>query len=92
MSRDTKQDTVISLASIGLAAVPALIIGVAVILLLSTQVLHLFPPVSLPEPGVPITSQLSILVLPMLALTLGVLPYVSRLMRASTVEVLRATT
>ena len=66
------------------------VIGIAVILLLSTQLLHWLPPISRLDPYQPITQQLSVFVLPVLTLTLAVLPYIVRMMRASTIEVLES--
>ncbi len=90
LRRDSKLDGTVTMGTLTLAALPEFVIGIFVVLLLSTAVLHLFPPVARPEPGVPIWQQLNQLVLPVLTLTLAVLPYISRMMRASTIEILES--
>lgn len=86
--RDTLFDHTISVGTLTLAALPEFVVGIGLILLLSTQVLHLLPPVSLLTPGVPAWQQPEVLVLPALTLVLAVVPYVARIMRGSMIEVL----
>jgi peptide/nickel transport system permease protein len=90
LKRDGKLDGTVTMGTLTLAALPEFVIGILVILLLSTAVFHLFPPIARPEPGVPVWQQLDQLVLPVLTLTLAVLPYISRMMRASTIEILES--
>jgi peptide/nickel transport system permease protein len=90
LKRDTKLDGSVTVGTLTLAALPEFVIGIALILLLSTQALHLFPPISRLNPFEPMSQQLSAFVLPVLTLTLAVLPYISRMMRASTIEVLES--
>jgi peptide/nickel transport system permease protein len=90
LKRDTKLDSGVTVGTLTLAALPEFVIGIALILLLSTQALHLFPPISRLNPFEPMSQQLDAFILPVLTLTLAVLPYISRMMRASTIEVLES--
>ncbi len=51
--RDRPFDTAVSLGSLGLAALPEFVIGILLIMLLATQVFHIFPAVSRVNPGSP---------------------------------------
>jgi ABC-type dipeptide/oligopeptide/nickel transport systems, permease components len=88
--RDKLFDHGISIGSLALAALPEFVIGILLIMLLSTQVLHLFPAVSQVDPTVPLAAQLHVLFLPTLTLVLAVSPYIVRILRASMVEVLES--
>lgn len=88
--RDRGFDTVVSLGSLTLAALPEFVVGILLILLLSTQVLHVFPAVSLLDPNTSILSQLNMVILPALTLVLAVAPYIVRTLRASMIEVLES--
>ncbi len=88
--RDRWFDSVTSLGSLALAALPEFVIGILLILLFSTQILHIFPAVSRVDPSVPLTSQLTVLILPALTLVLAVGPYIVRILRASMIEVLES--
>lgn len=88
--RDKLFDHGISIGSLALAALPEFVIGILLIMLLSTQIVRLFPAVSQIDPTVPLTDQLNALVLPTLTLVLAVSPYIVRILRASMVEVLES--
>ncbi len=88
--RDRGFDTVVSLGSLTLAALPEFVVGILLILLLATQVFHIFPAVTLLDPQVSVFAQLKILVLPSLTLVLAVAPYIVRTLRASMIEVLES--
>lgn len=90
LRRDSKLDATLTMVTLTLAALPEFIIAIGLILLLSTQALHVLPPVSQLDPSRSVFVQLDLLVLPVIALTLGVLPYITRLMRASAIEVLES--
>jgi len=90
VKRDSLVDRVVTSGTLALAALPEFVIGILLVVLLATQVLHLFPPVARPAAGVPFYRQLRELVLPVLTLTLAVFPYISRMMRASTIEILES--
>jgi peptide/nickel transport system permease protein len=88
--RDKPTDHVLSVGSLGLAALPEFVIGIALVLLLATNVAHVFPAVSLIPPGEHAWNVPKVVVLPALTLILAVTPYISRIMRASMVEVLES--
>ncbi|MBU2601782.1 MAG: ABC transporter permease [Actinobacteria bacterium] len=88
--RDRGFDTVVSLGSLTLAALPEFVVGILLILLLATQVFHIFPAVTLLDPESSILAQLKMLVLPSLTLVLAVAPYIVRTLRASMIEVLES--
>ena len=88
--RDRPFDTAVSLGSLGLAALPEFVIGILLIMLLATQVFHVFPAVSRVNPDESIWSQMNMLILPALTLILAVAPYIIRILRASMIEVLES--
>jgi peptide/nickel transport system permease protein len=88
--RDRPFDTGVSLGSLALAALPEFVIGILLIMLLATQVFHVFPAVSRVNPAESIWSQLEMLILPALTLILAVAPYIIRILRASMIEVLES--
>lgn len=88
--RDRVVDHVGSTATLVLAALPSFVIGVGVVSLLATQAFHLFPAVSLLRPGGSVWDKPDVMVLPSITLALVVIPYVSRIMRGSMVEVMES--
>ncbi len=88
--RDRAVDNVASSVTLVLAALPDFVVGIGLVLLLSTSVFSLLPPVSLIAPGAAAWDDPSVLVLPALTLVLAVVPYVSRIMRGSMIEVLES--
>jgi peptide/nickel transport system permease protein len=86
--RGRAADHTISGISLVIAALPEFVIGVALIVLLSTTVFRIFPSVTLAPPGEPVWNSPSQLVLPVLTLVLVVTPYITRMMRATMTEVL----
>ena len=88
--RDSKFDSSVNLVNLALAALPEFVIGIALVLLFATAVFNWMPAVSRIDSGVPIMEQLDLFILPAITLCLAVIPYVSRMMRASTIEVLES--
>jgi peptide/nickel transport system permease protein len=86
--RDRLGDHLVTLTSLTIAALPEFVIGVSLILLFATSALHVLPAVSLVPPGEHVWTHLDVVALPALTLALAVTPYVSRIVRASMVEVL----
>jgi peptide/nickel transport system permease protein len=87
---DGRVDHVISVLTLALAAVPAFVIGIALIYVLATSVLHVLPPASIVDPSKSIWQQLIVIVLPALTLVFGIAPYPIRMIRASMIEVLQS--
>jgi peptide/nickel transport system permease protein len=90
MRRDRPVDHVGSTVSLVLAALPEFVIGIALILLFATSVFHWFPAVSLIAPGERAWNVPDVVVLPAATLVLAVVPYISRIMRGSMIEVLES--
>ena len=88
--RDSRFDTTVNLGNLALAALPEFVIGIGVVLLFATTVFKWMPAVSLIDSGVSLFGQLKLFVLPAITLSLAVIPYVSRMLRASTIEVLES--
>jgi len=90
MRRDRPVDHIVSTASLILASLPEFVIGIALILLFATEVFHAFPAVSLLGPDQRAWDDPEVVVLPAATLVLAVVPYISRIMRGSMVEVLES--
>jgi len=88
--RDSKFDNIVNVANLSLAALPEFVIGILLVLLFATAVFKWLPSVSNVNPLAPLGGQMKLFILPVVALVLAVIPYVSRMLRASTVEVLES--
>ena len=89
LRRDGKFDITVSIGSLSLAALPEFVIGIILILLFATQVFNWLPR----SPRRPRRAHLpaaELFILPVVTLTLAVMPYMTRIMRASTIEVLES--
>jgi peptide/nickel transport system permease protein len=75
---------------LALAALPEFVVGLILVILLATTVLHVLPAVSTIPPGSRPWNNWEALVLPTLTLIIAVAPYVARIMRASMIEVLES--
>jgi peptide/nickel transport system permease protein len=90
LKRDSATDNLSALALLGMAALPEFVTGIGLVLLFSTVVFHWLPPTVLLAPDQGPWTQLKELVLPVATLTLVVVPYIARFMRASMIEVLES--
>ena len=90
LRRDKLFDNANSITSLILAAMPEFVVGALVTVLLATNVWHVFPATIRIRPGTQPWSDWKGLALPLLTLTLAVTPYVSRVVRASMIEVLES--
>jgi peptide/nickel transport system permease protein len=90
MRRDHSVDHIVSTGSLILASLPEFVIGIALILLFATEVFQIFPAVSLLGPDQKAWDDPEVVVLPAATLVLAVVPYISRIMRGSMVEVLES--
>lgn len=88
--RDGFADHGFSTSTLVLASLPPFVIGIGMVVIFATQVFTWFPAVSLVPPGSSPLDEPDVLVLPVLTLTLIVVPYVSRIMRGSMIEVLES--
>jgi len=90
MRRDRPTDHIGSTLTLILAALPEFVIGIGLILLFATSVFNWFPAVSLIPPDERAWNVPDAVVLPAATLVLAVVPYISRIMRGSMVEVLES--
>lgn len=90
LRRDRSFDHVTSVVTLLLAALPEFVVGVGLVVLFATTVLHVLPAISLVPPGTRPWTLPKGMILPTLTLVLAVTPYVARIMRASMVEVLES--
>ncbi len=88
--RDKPTDHILSIVTLALASLPEFVIGIGLVLLLATNVTHAFPAVSIIPPGQHAWNVPKEIVLPAATLIIAVTPYISRIMRASMVEVLES--
>jgi peptide/nickel transport system permease protein len=88
LKKDRPVDHLTGVVTLVLAALPEFVIGILLVLLFSTGVLHVLPAVFVATPGAAVWSNPAQLVLPALTLVLAVLPYIVRIMRATMLEVL----
>lgn len=86
--RDSRLDRWAMNAIISFKALPSFVLGIGLILLLSTSVFQILPAVSLLDPAVSPFLQPSYLVLPILTLVLTVTPFLLRLVRSAMIETL----
>jgi peptide/nickel transport system permease protein len=90
MKRDRPADHITSTVTLVLAALPEFVIGICLILIFATGLFHWFPAVSLIPPGEKAWQDLQTVVLPAATLIIAVVPYISRIMRGSMIEVLES--
>ncbi|HET7068474.1 MAG TPA: ABC transporter permease [Nocardioides sp.] len=90
LRREKVFDTVSSNLMLVLAALPEFVVAVLLVILLSTNVFHLLPAISPVPPGTHAWDYPDELVMPVATLVIAVAPYVSRIMRASMIEVLES--
>ncbi|MBF4764717.1 ABC transporter permease [Nocardioides islandensis] len=86
--RRRRPDTIIQTILLAVAGLPEFVIGVLLIALLATTVFKVLPPVTLVTLGGHPWDNWKVMVLPTLTLVLWVSPYVSRIVRASLLEVI----
>jgi peptide/nickel transport system permease protein len=90
LRRDKLFDNANSVSSLILAAMPEFVVGALLTVLFATNVWQIFPATVRIRPGTQPWSDIDGLILPLLTLTLAVTPYVSRVVRASMIEVLES--
>jgi len=88
--RDGLFDASVSVGSLTFAALPTFVIGILLMLLFATQILHVLPAVSRVEPSTTVWSQMDLLWLPALTLALASAPFTVRMLRGSMIEVLES--
>ena len=88
--RDTTFDNVSSNVMLALASLPEFVVGIVFVLLFSVQLWHLLPAVSTIGIGEGPWSDMKGMILPTATLVVGSVPYISRVVRASMIEVLES--
>ena len=86
--RRRRPDTVIQTILLAMAGLPEFVIGVLLLALFATTVFQVFPAVTISSPTGHPWDNPEAMVLPTLTLVLWVTPYVSRILRASLLEVI----
>lgn len=81
-------DRAVNAVSIVLAALPEFVVGITTVLVFATGVFQWFPAVSIVFDSSSVASSPKVMVLPAMTLTLLVVPYLLRLVRASAIEVI----
>jgi peptide/nickel transport system permease protein len=90
VKRDRAVDHALSTGSLLLAGMPEFVVGIALVLVFATSVFDVLPAVTLLPEGDPVWLHPEYVVLPAATLALAVVPYMSRIMRASMIEVLES--
>lgn len=85
--RDKLVDHTISVIGLALTSVPEFVIGIVLVVIFATSVFHILPSVVLLSPGQGPLQAPKQLILPVGTLVLAVFPYLSRLVRASVIDV-----
>jgi peptide/nickel transport system permease protein len=88
--RDGPFDHITSTITLALASLPEFVVGIALIVLFATTVFTWLPAVTLIEPGSPPWEHMEELILPTVTLAIAVTPHITRIMRASMIEILES--
>lgn len=88
--RDTLFDNVTSNTMLALASLPEFVVGIVLVLVFSLRVWHLLPAVSTIGIHKGPWSDMKGMILPTATLVIGAVPYISRVVRASMIEVLES--
>ncbi|MEV4419906.1 ABC transporter permease [Patulibacter sp. NPDC049589] len=86
--RDRPVDHVLGVGMLVFHALPEFVVGILLVLVFATQVLHVLPAVSLLPPGDSAWAHLDVVVLPAATLVLTTFAYIGRATRAAMVDVL----
>jgi peptide/nickel transport system permease protein len=90
LRRDGIIDTVISTIALIITSVPEFVIAIAIVILLATNVFHILPAVATTTAGQVVTGHPKDLILPGITLTLIIIPYMFRMVRATLIEALES--
>jgi peptide/nickel transport system permease protein len=90
LRKDGWFDRVTSVAALAVTSLPEFVVAIGLIILLATGPAHLLPAVSLLPPGSYAWDAPRLLVLPVATLVIVIVPYIQRMTRAATIEVLES--
>jgi len=88
--KDSRLDDGMSGVALAITALPEFVVAIALVILLSTVIWHLFPGVSVLTPGTYPWDAPSLLVLPVASLVIIIVPYIFRMTRAAMIEALES--
>jgi peptide/nickel transport system permease protein len=88
--RDKPLDHVMSIISLAVTSLPEFVIGITLVFIFATNILHAFPAVSNVPPDQKPWQEPAMLVLPVATLVIVIVPYIFRMMRASTIEAMES--
>ena len=88
--RDTSFDNVTSNVMLALASLPEFVVGIIFVLLFSVRLWHLLPAVSSIDINKGPWTDMKGMILPAATLVVGAVPYISRVVRASMIEVMES--
>ncbi|MEP7046373.1 MAG: ABC transporter permease, partial [Ilumatobacteraceae bacterium] len=88
--RDTTFDNITSNAMLALASLPEFVVGIILIFIFSLRIWHVLPAVSAIGLGKGPWTDMKGMILPTVTLAVGAIPYISRVVRASMIEVLES--
>lgn len=83
-------DEVSSSIALAITSLPEFVVAVGLIIIFAANFSHVLPAVSVIPPGVAPWREPSMLVLPVAALVIAIVPYIFRMMRASMIEALES--
>ena len=81
-------DRISSVTFLAVTSLPEFVVGIGLIILLATVVIHVLPAVSLLAPGAYFWQAPSLLILPVATLVIVIVPYIFRMTRAAMIEAL----
>ncbi|MEO7370943.1 MAG: ABC transporter permease [Ilumatobacteraceae bacterium] len=88
--RDTTFDNITSNAMLALASLPEFVVGIILVFIFSLRIWHVLPAVSAIGLGKGPWTDMKGMILPTVTLAVGAIPYISRVVRASMIEVLES--
>lgn len=88
--RGRPSDESLSMGSLVLASMPEFVIGLLLTTVFATTVFHVLPAVAVIPPGESVFSNPQALILPVMTLVAAVVPYLFRMARASSIDVLES--
>jgi peptide/nickel transport system permease protein len=86
--KDGRLDNLVSGAALAVTALPEFVVAIALVIVFSTVIWRLLPAVSVLPPGTYPWEQPRLLILPVAALVIIVIPYIIRMTRAAMIEAL----
>lgn len=86
--KDGRLDGLVSSAALAVTALPEFVVAIALVIVFSTVIWRLLPAVSVLPPGTYPWQQPRLLILPVAALVIIVVPYIIRMTRAAMIEAL----